>query len=221
MANTITAGNATNNGLALLPDNTGALNILTGSGSGTAAISIDASQNVTAAAGLTVTGNLTLTGNASGIIKSGTAVASTSGTSIDFTGIPSTAKRITVMFNGVSSSGTSNYLVQLGDAGGVENTGYTSRSNSSGAQVTNTTGFLVTQAISAATDAIFGFITCCLVNSTTNMWVESGVINDVGQNACIYSAGGKSLSDTLTQVRITTVNGTDTFDAGTINILWE
>jgi hypothetical protein len=213
MSTTITAGNATN-GLAFSPDSTGQLEIKTGTGSGTTAITVSTAQAVTLA------GNLTLTGNASGIIKSGTAVTA-SGTSIDFTGIPSTAKRITVMFNGVSSSGTSNYLVQLGDAGGVENTGYTSRSNSSGAQVTNTTGFLVTQAIAAATDTIFGFITCCLVNSTTNMWCESGVINDVGQNACIYSAGGKSLSDVLTQVRITTVNGTDTFDAGTINILWE
>jgi hypothetical protein len=213
MATTITAGNATN-GLAFSADNAGILELKTGTGAGTTAVTISTAQAVTLA------GNLTLTGNASGIIKSGTAVTA-SGTSVDFTGIPSTAKRITVMFNGVSSSGTSNYLVQLGDAGGVENTGYTSRSNSSGAQVTNTTGFLVTQAIAAATDTIFGFITCCLVNSATNMWCESGVINDVGQNACIYSAGGKSLSDTLTQVRITTVNGTDTFDAGTINILWE
>jgi hypothetical protein len=209
MATTITAGNATN-GLAFSADNTGILEFKTGTGAGTTALTIDASQVVSFVNAPTGAGMLT----------SGTAVTA-SGTSVNFNSIPSTAKRITVMFNGVSSSGTSNYLVQLGDAGGVENTGYTSRSNSSGAQVTNTTGFLVTQAIAAATDTIFGFITCCLVNSATNMWCESGVINDVGQNACIYSAGGKSLSDTLTQVRITTVNGTDTFDAGTINILWE
>jgi hypothetical protein len=187
---------------------------------GSDAITITSGLNTTFAGTVTSTGVVTSPTGALYPLVSGTAVTA-SGTSVDFTGIPSTAKRITVMFNGVSSSGTSNYLVQLGDAGGVENTGYTSRSNSSGAQVTNTTGFLVTQAIAAATDTIFGFITCCLVNSATNMWCESGVINDVGQNACIYSAGGKSLSDTLTQVRITTANGTDTFDAGTINIMWE
>lgn len=62
MANTITAGNGTNNGLAVTSDATGALNILTGSGAGTAAISIDSSQNVTAAANLSVTGNATITG---------------------------------------------------------------------------------------------------------------------------------------------------------------
>ena len=58
-------------------------------------------------------------------IVSGTSVASTSGTSIDFTSIPSWVKRITVMFDGVSTNGTSNLQVQIGDSGGIENTGYT------------------------------------------------------------------------------------------------
>jgi len=56
-----------------------------------------------------------------------------------------------------------------------------------------------------------------------NTWIING---DVAQqptvSANVASLGGsKTLSDTLTQVRITTVNGTDTFDAGTINILYE
>ena len=51
MANQIVAGNGTNNGLAVTSDATGALNILTGSGAGTVALSIDSSQNVTAVAG--------------------------------------------------------------------------------------------------------------------------------------------------------------------------
>ena len=59
------------------------------------------------------------------LITSGTAVASTSGTSIDFTGIPSWAKRITVMFNGVSTNGTSQQLIQIG-SGSVNATGYSS-----------------------------------------------------------------------------------------------
>ena len=58
-----------------------------------------------------------------GVINAGTAVASTSGTAITFTGIPSTAKRITVMFNGVSTNGSSDLLLQIG-SGSVTTTGY-------------------------------------------------------------------------------------------------
>jgi len=60
------------------------------------------------------------TGIVTGVIVSGTAVASTSGTSIDFTSIPSWVKRVTVMFAGVSTNGTGSYLIQIGDSGGIE-----------------------------------------------------------------------------------------------------
>ena len=151
-------------------------------------------------------------------IVSGTAVTA-SGTSVNFTSIPSWVKRITVMFSGVSTNGTSNFLIQLGDSGGIENTGYVSRATSTGAQVSSTAGFIVTQAISAATDTVTGNIVICTLGS--NVWVSGGNVNDVGQNAIIMSAGNKTLSDTLDRVRITTVNGTDTFDAGSINIIYE
>ena len=148
-----------------------------------------------------------------------TAVASTSGTSIDFTGLPSWIKRITVMFNGVSTNGTSNILLQLGDVGGVENTGYTSRSQTTGSSATSTAGFILTVSLSTSADTFNGAIFLNFLSSNT--WTESAIINHTGQNVLPYSAGVKTLSDTLTQVRITTVNGTDTFDAGTVNILYE
>lgn len=153
-----------------------------------------------------------------GLINAKTAVASTSGTSIDFTSIPAGVKRITVMFSGVSTSGTSNFLIQLG-AGSVTSSGYVSRATSISAQVTNTTGFIITQALAAAPDTITGNIIVCTLGS--NVWVSGGQINDVGQNAIIMSSGNVTLSGTLDRVRITTVNGTDTFDAGSINILYE
>ena len=158
--------------------------------------------------------NLTTTG----VINSGTAQNSTSGTSIDFTGIPSGVKRVTVMFNGVSTSGTSNLLIQIG-AGSVTSSGYVSRATSVSAQVSSTAGFIVTQAISAGTDTITGNIVICTLGS--NVWVAGGNINDVGQNAVIMSAGNVVLSGALDRVRVTTANGTDTFDAGSINILYE
>jgi hypothetical protein len=155
-------------------------------------------------------------------IASGTAVASTSGTSIDFTGIPSWVKRITVMFNGVSGNGTSNIQVQLGDAGGIETTGYSSAAvqmvgGSAVVGTSATSGFLAT-ASNSAVSVHNGNIVFNLLSSNT--WIQNGTLyNTVG--AINSSAASKSLSDTLTQVRITTVNGTDTFDAGSINILYE
>ena len=148
-----------------------------------------------------------------------TAVASTSGTSIDFTSLPSWIKKITVMFSGVSTNGTSNILLQLGDAGGVENTGYTSRSQTTGSSATSTAGFILTVSLSTSADTFNGAVFLNFLSSNT--WTESAIINHTGQNVLPYSAGVKTLSDTLTQVRITTVNGTDTFDAGTVNILYE
>ena len=153
-------------------------------------------------------------------ISAGTAVASTSGTSIDFTSIPSWVKRITVMFNGVSTSGTSNLQVQLGTSGGLQTTSYTSgawTSNTTNANATS--GFLVSAQTTAAY-VLDGIVTICLLNSATGLWVYSSA-GAIYNNGSQVGGGNKTLSGTLDRVRITTVNGTDTFDAGSINILYE
>lgn len=207
MANIITAGNSTNNGLALTSDNTGALNIVTGSGSGSNAITIDASQNVV------------FSGNVSGNIKSGTAVASTSGTSIDFTGIPSTVKRITVMLQGVSTNGTSLMQIQIG-SGSVTTSGYLGTAGIYPTQsgVAFTSGFGLDQT-GAAASVRHSLYTICLLGS--NAYVGSGVFTYSNAAVVGQSSGSVTLGGALDRVRITTVNGTDTFDAGTINILYE
>ena len=151
-------------------------------------------------------------------ITSGTAVASTSGTAIDFTGIPSWARRVTVMLNGVSVNGSSNLLLQIG-AGSVTTSGYTSGAwTSNTTSVTATSGYLLT-ALSVAASIYHGNLFIC--NFGSNAWIESHAIG--GQPSGYNSIGGGSvtLSGTLDRVRITTVNGTDTFDAGSINILYE
>lgn len=221
MANTITAGNGTNNGLAVASDATGALNILTGSGAGTAAISIDSSQNVTAAANLTVTGTLSASGGITGSLKSATAQASTSGTSIDFTSIPAGVKRITVMLNGVSTSGTSIPIIQIG-AGSVTTSGYLSYSAlaaASGAAYSATTGISLPSSV--ATNIMY--FTVVIENITSNTWLAylSGGLSAAGTPYGACGGGSVSLSGTLDRVRITTVNGTDTFDAGSINLIYE
>ena len=157
-------------------------------------------------------------------VVSGTSVASTSGTSIDFTGIPSWVRRVTVMFSGVSTNyaGSSNIIIQIGDSGGVETTGYSGSGgyfvNAGASGVVNfTTGFGI-QA-TTATNSFHGSISICLVSS--NLWAASGTLGR-SDGVAVHSTGGtKSLSDTLDRVRITTVNGTDTFDAGSINIMYE
>jgi hypothetical protein len=160
-------------------------------------------------------------------IVSGTAVASTSGTSIDFTGIPSWVKRITVMFNGVSANGGDPVQVQIGDSGGVETSGYSGAvltviSNSAYlAEVLPGAGFRFETATGSITAAATRSGHLILTNVSGLIWVASGNLGNSGNTVFSSVAGTKTLSGTLDRVRITTVNGADTFDAGSINILYE
>ena len=152
-----------------------------------------------------------------GVLTSGTAVASTSGTSIDFTGIPSWVKRVTVMFSGVSTNGTSNLQIQIG-SGSVETTGYNSGAFDNDVGAHSLAGFIVSSqnAAGAAFGGVIG-----VYNVSGNIWASSGAIA-WGQAGYFAASGGyKTTASTLDRVRITTVNGTDTFDAGSINIMYE
>lgn len=151
-------------------------------------------------------------------LQRGTAVASTSGTAIDFTGIPSWVKRITVLFDGVSGSGTSPIVIRLGTSGGVVSTGYVGRYGFGTSSVSNTTGFQISDS-SLAADTVIGQLN--IVNFTGNAWVMSGNFAQTNQGKLSVGNGSITLGGTLDRIRITTVNGTDTFDAGSINILYE
>ena len=148
-----------------------------------------------------------------------TAVASTSGTSIDFTSLPAWVKKITVAFNGVSTNGTSIIQLQLGTG----STSYTTSGYVGGAWFANITNLTVTTGLpisgsNAAARIYSGLMT--LTSMGSNMWAGAGTFFDTTQNASM-GASAVTLGAALTAVRITTVNGTDTFDAGTINILYE
>ena len=177
-----------------------------------APVTIDASSKIKTVSGVAVAA-------ASGGITLGTPVASTSGTSIDFTGITAGAKRITAMLNGTSINSTSRILIQLGDAGGFENTGYISSATNVASNISSTAGFIVTVAADAAL-TYSGRITFSLENSSSFTWASSGALA-VDNGSTSISGGAKSLSAELTQIRFTTVSGTDTFDAGEINISYE
>jgi hypothetical protein len=148
-------------------------------------------------------------------ITSGTSQASTSGTSIDFTGIPSWVKRVTVLFSGVSLSSTANILVQLG-AGSVQNTGYVGSTINQTPTVTNSTaGFIISTGNAAA--SMNGALQVSTLGS--NIWAATGAFGRADA-AFATTAGSVTLSGTIDRVRITTTS-TDTFDAGSINILYE
>lgn len=282
MASSISAGNATN-GLAISSDNTGILQLKTGTGSGTTALTLDASQNATLAGTVAVAGistpvyplvsgsavstattsfvgvitgtTLTVTSVVSGTIAIGqvlSGVGVTAGTSIiafgtgsggtgtytvstsqtvasitfavvglDFYNVPSYAKRITVMFSGVSTSGASNPLIQLG-ADSAQTTGYlgsgASATNGNTVSISNyTSGFGISSGNAA--NVLHGAFVITVISG--NAWVCSGSLTSSNVAAWWTTTGSVSLSGTLDRVRITTVNGTDTFDAGSINILWE
>ena len=156
-----------------------------------------------------------------------TAQNSTSGTSIDFTGIPSWVKRVTVMFDGVSTNSTSYVQVQLGTSGGIQTTSYLSQASFTGATTGTsgpvTSGFVLDAGGPSAPALRYGTIVFNVLNSSTGLWVGSSVtaMNIGGATYSFMCGGSKTLSGTLDRVRITTVNGTDTFDAGSINILYE
>jgi len=157
-----------------------------------------------------------------GLITLGTEQASTSGTSIDFT-IPANVKCIKVMFSGVSTSGTSDLLLQVGTSSTPQTSGYTASSIIFGATTlataSSTAGFNVY--INNAGDTHSGHFELCLEDGTNHVWTCTGMLGN-GNTKFHQTAGGHSgLSGAIDIVRITTVNGTDTFDAGAINIQYE
>lgn len=152
----------------------------------------------------------------------GTAQNSTSGTSIDFTGIPSWVKRVTLIFSGVSTSGSNSLLMRIG-AGSIVTSGYDSTASCGGnlnQYQSSTAGFILEYPMRAADVVTHGTVT--LTNISGNVWIVSGITGSSTTQLVNSTATGKlSLGGTLDRVRITTVGSTDTFDAGSINILYE
>lgn len=175
------------------------------------------------------TGTILTTGSTASIspslltqpLTAGTAVTTTSGTSTIITGIPSWAKRVTMILSGVSTSGASTKLFQVGTSGGIASSGY----GASGAYVnggnscnyyTSSAGIPVNSG--SASDLHHG--TIVWINISGNTWVATANIC-LTSGAAFFAAGSITLSGVLDRVSMTTVGGTDTFDAGSINILYE
>jgi hypothetical protein len=156
---------------------------------------------------------------------SATATFSTSGTAIDFTGIPSWAKRVTVMLSDVSVSGTSQILIRLGTSSGIVSTGYVSHTAlvyGTNLTATATSGSGLILFSDNTSHVRFG--NCQICNIDSNTWTAShslGWQNAIGDVGSVTGGGAISLSGVLDRVRLTTTNGTNTFDSGTVNISYE
>ena len=159
---------------------------------------------------------------ATATLTSGSVRAATSGTFIDFTAIPSWAKRVTLSFAGLSTTGTSQPMIQIGTSGGVQTTGYstatTSVTTGVNASVAFTNGWQLFSG--AASSVLAGSLVLTLIDSATGTWAATGCFSSNGP-AVIITAGSKQLSGVLDRVRLTTAGGADTFDAGSVNILFE
>jgi len=173
---------------------------------------------------------LDVNGSIKGTITSGTVQVSTAGTAINFTNIPSWAKRITVGINTVQTSSTSPPLIQIGSSSlGYTNTGYTGSnsviSNGSAITVNFTTGvgIGVNSSNWTSSQIVSGTITFILVDATNNVWSASGIVASSNSTVIWWTAGAKRLgaTNTLDRIRVTMSNGTDTFTGGSINILYE
>jgi hypothetical protein len=218
---TITGGSISGvTAIAVASGGTGLSNITANTvliGNGTSAI-----QGVApGTSGNVLTSNGTAWASAPATITSGTVASPTSGTTVDFTGIPSWVKRVTVIFSGLSTNGTSNLLVQIG-SGSFTTTGYLGSSSNIAGVAAASTAFTNGFAIRNTTGAASLFNGCITINLLSgNTYAAFGVLGQ-SDTACNTMTGGSvTISGACDRVRLTTANGTDTFDAGSINILYE
>jgi len=161
------------------------------------------------AGSLTATGSITLLATQ----------ASTSGTAITFTGIPATAKRVTINLSSVSTSGTSVVCLRVG-SGSINSSGYLGSSSIGGVVTVNTTYFGCEDGANAAA-VRHGILTLTLLEAATNTWAMTGLVARSDVASITHSGGSTALAGALDRISITTVGGADTFDAGKINVMYE
>ena len=162
--------------------------------------------------------NATMLDMSSSVITQGTAV-SASGTSFSFP-VPTWAKRITVMFDSLSTNATAYIQVQLGTGGIAQTTGYGSCTfqYNSASSASSTTGFIISEGNTAA-NVRNGHIIICKLSDT--IWTSTGIVLGAASSGVNPSAGHVTMTGDVDLVRITTIAGTATFDSGTVNILYE
>lgn len=179
----------------------------------TAAETIASNNNDT-----TIPTSAAVAGYAASKITAGVVYPTTGGTSVSIPSVPAGCKRITIGLNGVSTNSTSHVLLQIGNSGGIETTGYQSGSCHSGGSAESTAGFILFSDTAAVT--LYGSVTLTLVDAATNLWASSH--GGFSRTTVPIAGGGiKALSGVITQMQLTTVSGTATFDGGSVSVVYE
>jgi hypothetical protein len=213
MASTINASTNSTSGLVYNADASGVLELQS---NGVTGLTVEADASVTVNTVLQ-----TANGRVEPLVLATARTAS--GTSVDFTEIPSWAKRITLTVFGISTNGTSSVTFRVGGTSGIISTGYFSGLIFPSPAWTSAAGFATNGLyVCAAGAAMLTYGSAILTKVVDNKWVWSGSFaSDDGTDRMNVVSGGIDLGTQLTQVRVTTFSGTDTFDAGTINIMYE
>lgn len=221
-----------------VPDGTVRLGVGNSGATTADAVTVTNAGNATLLGNLTVSGTGTSTfagtlnattalqsgGVATGRIVQGTAQATTSGTAVGFTGLPTWVKRITMQLIGVynnNGSVSTTNLIQVG-SGSYTTTGYISAySNvnaSSAGTGTISTGFTPYWGYTAVT-AVYGQIILTLQNPSTNTWAASGWFTTTYTPSTCTANGSIALSGALDRIQLTATSGT--FAGGSVNIIYE
>lgn len=143
-------------------------------------------------------------------------VTASSQTALEFIGIPTWARRVTLAIHGISTNSTGFHQVQLGSSAGYGSTTYTTEF----AGGTVTTGLkLNTGGASSTYSTVIQWV---CVSASSNIWAAQGIVADTTAASGVFNTSGSaSLTATLDRIRVYTSNGTDTFDAGTVGCYYE
>ncbi len=153
-------------------------------------------------------------------LQTGTSVTLNSGTSVEFTNIPSWAKRVTLVFSDLGTSGSTVPIAQLGTASSYETSSYLGSGISNGTTYNITTGLNFRDAWgSSATFKNSGAISITLIDAVANLWVMTAAHTNSVSPGVVTVTASKALAGALTRVRITI--GANTFVTGTINVVYE
>lgn len=213
----ITAGTTLGGGLLWDSDTTGNLTIKTGS---------SATPTATFHSNLATifAGSIYLSGGSApfqATMGSGTANTTVSGgTVVVHDGIPTWAKRVTVMYSGLSTNGVNPVIIQAG-SGTFKTSGYLGAAAVIEGGTGYTVGFGIGNSNVSGADVQHGTLVLNLLDSATNTWVAGGTAARSDGVEVGFTSGAVSLAGTLDRIRFTTTTGSDLFDAGMTNIMWE
>ena len=192
--------------------------VLSGDTSGTVTVAVPAVAGTNTVTIPAVTGTAVVSGQNSAITAATALTAS--GSSVDFTSVPSWVKRITVILNNISFAAAGTLKIRIG-AGSLSTSGYSSIgsvfNNGPAITISSVTDGVSAVSSSSGTTQIIGQAVLTLIN--TNEWVCAGSFGRITDNLSVITQGSITLGGTLDRVSL--VATTSTFDAGTVNIFYE